>query len=70
MPSSNIQVSVRVTDKKLFAITHVPSGQIIAKGPLAWGVTPFEGNYYIRRKYIKTDGFKVNYLPAISGSYF
>lgn len=46
-------------------ITHKPSGEVIAEGPLGWGITPFEGNYYIRRRYLKTGGFKVNFLPGL-----
>jgi uncharacterized protein (DUF427 family) len=46
-------------------ITHLPSGQIIAQGPRGWGITSFEGNYYIRRRHVKTTGFKINYLPGI-----
>ena len=26
---------------------------------------PFEGNFYIRRKFLRTDGFKVNFLPGL-----
>ena len=28
-------------------------------------ITPFEGNYYIRKKYLKTDQMRVNYLPGL-----
>jgi uncharacterized protein (DUF427 family) len=54
-----------MADKKQVRITHKPSGEIIAEGPLGWGITSFEGNYYIRSKYLKTTGFKVNYLPGL-----
>ena len=40
-------------------ITHTPSGKVIAEGPLGWGITPFEGSYYIQRRYLKTGGFRV-----------
>ena len=50
---------------KQVRITHQPSGEIIVEGPLGWGITSFEGNYYIRRKYLKTAGFKVNYIPGL-----
>ena len=46
-------------------ITHKPSNTLLAEGPLGWGITPFEGNYYVRRQYLKTDGFKINYLPGL-----
>ena len=52
-------------DKRQIRITHRPSGEIIAEGPLGWGIKPFEGNYYIQRKYLKTGGFKVNFLPGL-----
>ena len=46
-------------------IRHTATGTILADGPLGWGITPFEGNFYIRRKYLKTAGFKVNFLPGL-----
>jgi hypothetical protein len=46
-------------------IIHTPSGTLLADGPLGWGITPFEGNYYIRRKYLETDGFIQNFVPGI-----
>lgn len=46
-------------------ITHRPSGELIAEGPLGWNIMPFEGSYYIRRKFLKTSGFKVNYIPGL-----
>ena len=51
--------------RKSIRITHTPSGTVIAEGPLGWGITPFEGNYYIRRAYLKTGGFKPNYVPGL-----
>ncbi len=41
------------------------SGMVIADGPLGWGITPFEGNFYIRKKHLLTDGFKANYIPGL-----
>lgn len=46
-------------------VTHSPSGTVLADGPLGWGITPFEGNFYIRRKFLRTDGFRVNFLPGL-----
>jgi uncharacterized protein (DUF427 family) len=46
-------------------ITHRPSGEVIAEGPLGWGIMRFEGNYYIGRQYLQTKGFKVNYIPGL-----
>lgn len=50
--------------KSFIRITHSPSRTKIAQGPVGWGITPFEGNLYIRRKYLLTDGFKVNFIPG------
>ncbi len=50
---------------KIVRITHQPTDTLLAEGPLGWGITPFEGNYYISNKYLKTDGFKPNYIPGI-----
>ena len=38
---------------------------LLAEGPLGWGITPFEGNYYISRKYLRTDRFRPNFLPGL-----
>jgi uncharacterized protein (DUF427 family) len=46
-------------------ITHAQSGALLAEGPSGWGITPFEGNYYIRRKYLRTDRLTVNYIPGL-----
>jgi len=50
--------------KKHIRITHRPSRTVLAEGPLGWGITQFEGNYYIRRRHLRTDRFKPNYLPG------
>jgi hypothetical protein len=54
-----------MAETKQVRITHKPSDELIAGGPLGWGITSFEGNYYIQSKYLKTTGFKVNYLPGL-----
>ena len=41
------------------------TGELIAEGPSGWGITSFEGNYYIRKKYIKTRSFKLSYIPGL-----
>ena len=46
-------------------ITHSGSGTILAEGPVGWGITPFEGNFYIRRKYLKTNQIRANFLPGL-----
>ena len=46
-------------------IIHLPSGIKLAEGPVGWrGITPFEGNLYISRKYLLTDRFKPNFVPG------
>ena len=54
-----------MSDAKHIRITHKQSGEVIAAGPLGWGIKSFEGNYYIQRRYLKTDGFKVNFIPGL-----
>lgn len=54
-----------VADRKVVRIVHRESGLLLAEGPLGWGITPFEGNYYVRAKYLRTDRLRVNYLPGL-----
>jgi len=51
--------------KKFIRITHRASGTKLAEGPVGWGITPFEGNLYIRRKFLLTNRFKPNFIPGI-----
>lgn len=46
-------------------LTHVPTGTLLAEGPIGWGITPFEGNFYIGRRHLKTDKFRVNFIPGL-----
>lgn len=46
-------------------IKHTTSGALIAEGPVGWAITPFEGNYYISKKTLRTNGFRINYLPGL-----
>ncbi len=46
-------------------IKHSGTGTVLAEGPVGWGITPFEGNFYIRRKYLKTDRMRANFLPGL-----
>ena len=46
-------------------ILHKESQTLLADGPLGWGITPFEGNYYVSRKHLKTDRFRVNFVPGL-----
>ena len=51
--------------EKHIRIRHRTSGTALAEGPVGWGITPFEGNYYISRKYLRTHGFKPNFIPGL-----
>ncbi len=44
---------------------HKGTGMLLAEEPLGSGITPFEGNFYIARKYLKTDRFRTNYVPGV-----
>ena len=46
-------------------IRHWDTGLLLADGPLGWGITPFEDNFYIAKKYMKTNRFRVNYVPGV-----
>ena len=46
-------------------IRHRDTGLLLADGPLGWGITPFEGNFYIAKKYMKTKRFRINYVPGV-----
>ena len=50
---------------KFVRITHKASGLKLAEGPIGWGITPFEGNYYVRGKYLATDRLKPNFIPGL-----
>lgn len=51
--------------KRYLQIRHEPTGVIIAAGPSGWGITAFEGNYYISRKYLREGRFCVDYIPGL-----
>ena len=46
-------------------ITHRATGIVIAEGPVGWGITLFEGNYYIRKKYLLTNRFQPTFVPGL-----
>jgi len=50
---------------KILRITHRPSGTVIAEGPSGWGITSFEGNLYIGRSQLRTEGFRPNFIPGL-----
>ncbi|MFQ6616481.1 MAG: hypothetical protein ACE5HZ_06900 [Fidelibacterota bacterium] len=47
--------------KRIIRITHRSTGIKLAEGPKGWAITPFEGNLYVRRKYLLTDKLKPNF---------
>ena len=51
--------------RKCVRIIHAQSASIIADGPLGWGITPFEGNFYVSSRQLRTRGFRANYLPGL-----
>ena len=46
-------------------IKHRDTGLLLAEGPLGWGITPFEGNFYVSGKYLKTRRFRQNFIPGL-----
>ena len=49
----------------IIKITHRETGEVIAEGEKGWGMFSFEGNYYISKKNLKTNGFKFSGVPGI-----
>ena len=49
----------------ILRITHVPTGMLLAEGPSDRGITWFEGNYYVRGKYLCTERWRVNSVPGL-----
>jgi uncharacterized protein (DUF427 family) len=50
---------------KHIRVTHKASGELLADGPLGWGIFPFEGNLYIGRKHLITRRFHQNFMPGL-----
>jgi hypothetical protein len=50
---------------KRVRISHRATGLLLAEGPLGWGITPFEGNFYIRRKHLRTGALRPNFWPGL-----
>ena len=46
-------------------ILHRATDELIADGERGWSITPFEGNYYISGRALRTKGFKTNFLPGL-----
>ena len=52
-------------NNKSITITHRRTGVVLAQGPIGWGITSFEGNYYISRPHLKDGLFKANFVPGL-----
>ncbi len=50
--------------RRCVRIRHRATGRVLAEGPLGWGITPFEGNLYIRRRYLRTP-FRPTFVPGL-----
>lgn len=50
---------------KTVRVTHKSTGALIAEGPIGWGITPFEGGLYVRRKYLRDGTFHTNFVPGL-----
>jgi len=49
------------------------TGTVLAEGLRGWDMMPFEGNFYIRARCLKTGFFRLNFVPSIcpyKGLYF
>jgi hypothetical protein len=51
-------------------ITRKPSARLLAERPLGWDTRPFEGNYNIRRRYLKTDRMLPDFFQDCAGINF
>jgi hypothetical protein len=45
---------------KRVRLSHKSTSTVLAEGPIGWGTTPFEGNFYIRRKHLTTHDLRPN----------
>lgn len=50
---------------QVIRILHRPSQTILAEGQRGWDITPFEGNYYVRKKCLVGDRFKLTMIPGL-----
>jgi hypothetical protein len=48
----------------LIIITYKETGELLAEGLKGWDVIPLEDNYYVKKKLIKTDKFKISFIPG------
>lgn len=54
-------------------IIHRSTGTLLAEGAKGWDIMPFEGNFYIRKRCLRSDSFRLNFIPGIcpyKGLYF
>ncbi|HEU0198523.1 MAG TPA: hypothetical protein VFQ88_15095 [Nevskiaceae bacterium] len=51
--------------RRYVQIRYQPTGAVIAAGSLGWGITPFEGNYYISRRYLREGAFHPDFIPGV-----
>jgi len=54
-----------VTEASRIRIWHAGSGRLLAEGPKGWGITPFEGNFYIRKKFFTGNNFRSTLIPGL-----
>jgi hypothetical protein len=50
---------------KRVRLSHKSTSTVLAEGPIGWGTTPFEGNFYIRRKHLTTHDLRPNVWPGL-----
>jgi uncharacterized protein (DUF427 family) len=50
---------------KHIQIFHRPSQILLAEGNTCWDITPFEGNFYIRRKCLNNELFRLTPIPGL-----
>jgi hypothetical protein len=55
---------VKESKRILLRITHKKTGELITEGFQGWQIIPFEENYYIQRKLVKTVKFKISFVPG------
>ena len=46
-------------------IFYRKTNELIAEGTRGWAIFPFEGNFYISTRCLKTRGFRQNFVPGI-----
>lgn len=49
----------------MIRIFHRPSQTLLAEGKRGWDITPFEGNYYVRKKCLVGRPFRLTAFPGL-----